>query len=127
MLLLTFVVRRFDAQGLFNVNKCCYLIFSRKGLPSTPDTPPVVSNDYPLSRMDNFKYYGVGLSADFTWDKHIMFISYKTRKLPYMAYFSGEVNFANDWYVHFRASIFAKSCRMGVEWPAFRVFNFPER
>ena len=50
-------------------------------MPSTPDTPLVVSNDYPLSRVDNFKYLGVTLSADFTWDKHIMSISYKARKL----------------------------------------------
>ena len=62
------------------------MTFSRKRLPSEPNTPLTVNNDLPLSRVNNFKYLGATLSVDLTWAKHINSICNKTRKLVGMFY-----------------------------------------
>ena len=69
-----------------NFSKCCYMTFSRKSLPTEPNTPLTVNNDLPLSRVNNFKYLGATLSVDLTWAKHINSICNKTRKLVGMFY-----------------------------------------
>ena len=69
-----------------NFSKCCCMTFSRKKLPSEPNTPLTVNNDLPLTRVNNFKYLGAILSVDLTWAKHINSICNKTRKLVGMFY-----------------------------------------
>ena len=83
-----------DNHLRLNVLKCCYIIFSRKRTPLTPDTPLVV-NDYCLTRVDHFKYLGVTFSADLTWGKHISSITHKTRKLIGM-FFRNFYKFSNQ-------------------------------
>ena len=64
-----------------NVQKCCYMTFSRKHSPTLPNSPLTIEDNFSLSRVDVFKYLGVNFSSDFSWTKHITSTCNKSRKL----------------------------------------------
>ena len=64
-----------------NVQKCCYMTFSRKHSPTLPNSTLTIDDNFSLSRVDVFKYLGVNFSSDFSWTKHITSTCNKSRKL----------------------------------------------
>ena len=54
----------------FNALKCKYMLISRKRQPLVLHAPLTI-NDLAIERVDHFKYLGVWLSHNLTWNKHI--------------------------------------------------------
>ena len=54
----------------FNAAKCKYMIVSRKRQPSVPATPLHINN-LVMEKVAFFKYLGVWLSHNLTWNKHV--------------------------------------------------------
>ncbi len=69
-----------------NLDKCCYLIFSKKRHPTSPDVPLVVGDSHALNERDNFRYLGVNFSSNLTWSYHTNIICNKSRKLVGLLY-----------------------------------------
>ena len=69
----------------FNVDKCKYMVISRKKNPVAP-TLPFLLNGLPIEKVKSFKYLGLNLSSDFSWSNHIDLICAKARKLLDLLY-----------------------------------------
>ena len=54
----------------YNVNKCKYIIISRRKQPSLPNTPLAVDNA-PMDMVSEYKYLGVLLTSSLDWSKHV--------------------------------------------------------
>ena len=54
----------------FNTSKCKYMIISRKRNPVTP-TSPLLLNGTSMDEVEIFKYLGLLLSSDLSWNDHI--------------------------------------------------------
>ena len=70
---------------LLNALICCYLLFSRKSIPTLPPSPLFV-NDAILHMVKQFKYLGVTFSSDATWSAHIISVCLRARRLIGMLY-----------------------------------------
>ena len=69
----------------FNVTKCKYMIVTRKRNPVAPLTPLSVNN-LAVDKVNCFKYLGVWLSHNLTWNKHIEEICKSSTKQIGMIY-----------------------------------------
>ena len=63
----------------YNVNKCKYMIISRRKQPSLPNTPLAVDNA-PMDMVSEYKYLGVLLTSSLDWSKHITRICKNARQ-----------------------------------------------
>ena len=70
----------------FNVTKCKYLLISRKRQPLVPPVPLNI-NDLVIEKVDHFKYLGVWLSHNLTWNKHIEEICKNASKQIFMIFY----------------------------------------
>lgn len=68
----------------FNISKCKYMIVTRKRK-SAPPLSLRLSGE-PLERVDCYKYLGLLLSSDLSWNSHIHSICGKARKLLGLIY-----------------------------------------
>ena len=69
----------------FNSAKCKFMLVSRRRNNTTP-SPPMCLNGSPLESVPTFKYFGVLLSSDLTWSKHVQSICSRARKLIGLLY-----------------------------------------
>ncbi len=65
---------------VLNSDKCCYIMFSKKCIISTPATPLHVGNNVLLERRDQIKYLGITFTSDLSWSQHIDLITKKARR-----------------------------------------------
>ena len=73
-------------QHMFlNVNKCKYMIISRKRAPTLPKISLILMSS-PLERVSKFKYLGVWLVDNLSWSYHIKETSTKATKMAGMIY-----------------------------------------
>ena len=63
------IIKEWSLENYLSLNPSNMLI-SRKRMPSVPDGPLLLGN-YPLQRVNIFKYLGVLLSQDISWPPHI--------------------------------------------------------
>jgi len=70
---------------MLNIDKCMYLVISRKRFPIQPMFLPSISN-IPLEKVSTFKYFGVWISDDLKWTKHIEQITKKATKQAGLIY-----------------------------------------
>ena len=75
-----------DNHLVLNLTKCCYIVFSRKRLPTMPTTDLSVGDTHSLTRAHHHKYLGVTLTSDLSWSLHITNICKKTRKQTGLLY-----------------------------------------
>ena len=68
-----------------NVNKCKYMIISRKRAPTLPKISLTLMSS-PLERVSKFKYLGVWLANNLSWSYHIKETSTKATKMAGMIY-----------------------------------------
>ena len=71
---------------VFNLAKCCYIIFSRKLLPTVPTFELCLGDSHFHTRSSHYKYLGVTFSSNLSWSLHISNICKKTRKHIGMLY-----------------------------------------
>ena len=69
-----------DNHLVLNLAKCCYIVFSRKHLPTMPTSDLCVGDTHSLTRAHHHKYLGVTSTSDLSWSLHIANICKKTRK-----------------------------------------------
>ena len=65
---------------VLNLAKCCYIVFSRKHLPTMPTSDLCAGDTHSLTRAQHHKYLGVTLTPGLSWSLHITNICKKTRK-----------------------------------------------
>ena len=65
----------------FNVQKCKYMVFSRKRS-IVPSLCGLSIDDLPLEKVDVYKYLGVYLTSDLCWSVHIDKICAKSNEAP---------------------------------------------
>ena len=75
-----------DNHLVLNLTKCCYIVFSRKRLPTMPTADLSVGDTHSLTRAHHHKYLGVTLTSDLSWSLHITNICKKTRKQTGLLY-----------------------------------------
>ena len=75
-----------DNHLVLNLTKCCYIVFSRKCLPTMPTADLSVGDTHSLTRAHHHKYLGVTLTSDLSWSLHITNICKKTRKQTGLLY-----------------------------------------
>ena len=75
-----------DNHLVLNLTKCCYIVFSRKRLPTMPTADLSVGDTHSLTRAHHHKYLGVTLTSDHSWSLHITNICKKTRKKTGLLY-----------------------------------------
>ena len=75
----------FNRSTSFNATKCKYMIVTRKRNPVAPLTPLSVNN-LAVDKVNCFKYLGVWLSHNLTWNKHIEEICKSSTKQIGMIY-----------------------------------------
>ena len=68
-----------------NAAKCKYMIISRLRRNSIP-APPITLNGQPLEKVSSYRYLGVTISNDLSWNTHIDEISKKARKIVGLLY-----------------------------------------
>ena len=68
-----------------NRAKCKYMIISRRRAPSVPQTP-LLLGDCSLEQVDSFKYLGVLLSHNLSWDGQVQSVCSKARKILGLLY-----------------------------------------
>ena len=73
-------------SSCFNLAKCCYIIFSRKLLPTVPTFELCLGDSHFLTRSSHHKYLGVTFSSNLSWSLHISNICKRTRKHIGMLY-----------------------------------------
>ena len=83
----------------FNVQKCKYMVFSRKRS-IVPSLCGLSIDDLPLEKVDVYKYLGVYLTSDLCWSVHIDKICAKSKKLVGM------------FHRRFFSSMDSESCRL---------------
>ena len=71
---------------VFNLAKCCYIIFSRNLLPMVPTFELYLGDSHFITRSSHDKYLGVTFSSNHSWSLHISNICKKTRKHIVMLY-----------------------------------------
>ena len=69
-----------DNHLVLNLTKCCYIVFSRKNLPTMPTSDLCVGDTHSLTRAHHHEYLGVTSTPDLSWSLHITNICKKTRK-----------------------------------------------
>ena len=69
----------------FNTSKCKYMIISRKRNPVTP-TSPLLLNGTPMEEVETFKYLGLLISSDLSWNDHIDSVCSKAKRILGLLY-----------------------------------------
>ena len=66
----------------FNADKCKYMVISRKRQInlSLESQPPLQINSVTMERVDNYKYLGVWITSNLSWNKHISEVCRKARQ-----------------------------------------------
>ena len=68
-----------------NAAKCKYMIISRLRRNSVP-APPITLNGQPLEKVSSYRYLGVTISNDLSWNTHIDEISKEARRIVGLLY-----------------------------------------
>ncbi len=69
----------------FNASKCKYMTISRKSSPVTP-TLPLLLNSTPIEKVETFKYLGLLLSSDLSWNGQIDSVCSKAKRILGLLY-----------------------------------------
>ena len=66
----------------FNADKCKYMVISRKRQInlSLESQPPLQINSVTMERVDSYKYLGVWITSNLSWNKHISELCRKARQ-----------------------------------------------
>ena len=66
----------------FNADKCKYMVISRKRQMnlSLESQPPLQVNGVTMERVDSYKYLGVWITSNLSWNKHISEVCRKARQ-----------------------------------------------
>ena len=100
----------------FNADKCKYMVISRKRQTnlSLESQPPLQINGVTMERVENYKYLGVWITSNLSWNKHITEVCRKARQKVGILYRKCYKNANNDTML----KLYLSCIRPGLEYAA---------